>query len=135
MRIIPCPKHLMDDVRESFAEFHPGEPFPHLPGGTVETLVALDDRHPYFLGYTMYALQGPALILIDTGVVPDARGRGIARAFLQERLDRGRMLGAAYACCGMQPQNTSMLKLLTEFKFEETAPMLGQRVFLLPLEK
>jgi GNAT superfamily N-acetyltransferase len=131
MQIVPMPWHLMDDVRELYAVCHPN--WPTLPENHFfahPTLIAIEP-YPYNVAaYASYSMnitnEGRLDIwLKDTGVAPEARGRGLARALMEKRLEIGREVGA-YCAIGMtQPENKAMLGILESFGFDRVRDVPG----------
>src|SRR5438552_11492991 len=99
--ITKMPEPLEGLVRHLHEEHHPGYPFPE-----GEILVALEDWR--LAGYAIYEIRGEHLFVVDFGVLPAARGRGISKALLRAQLDIGRERGCTVAIGATQPDNGPM---------------------------
>ncbi len=129
MRIIHCPEHLLEDVRELYRTCHPK--WPALPLAHFQahpTLIAIESYPIHVAGYSSYSMNvgGDGILamrLMDTGVHPEARGRGVAKALMNMRLHIAREVDAKYAFGVTQPENESMLKILRkDFQELRTIP-------------
>ena len=124
-RVQALPPDLEGDVRELYRICHPKWPEPPGPHFfAYPTVVAIADYPHNVVGYAQYAMNLDdaghiSVWLKDTCVAPEARGHGVARALMLERLRIGFEMGAVAALGMTQPENAPMLGLLRSLHFDE----------------
>jgi ribosomal protein S18 acetylase RimI-like enzyme len=111
MIVVPVPSDL-PVVRDLHAIHHPG--YPHPEGKTLGAYI-----NGRFVGYAIYKIEGPHLILVDTGVEPWAMGHGVGTALMQARIEIAGECGCEMVVGTTQPRNAPMLQILRRFGFSE----------------
>jgi len=95
------------------------------------TLVVADAHG--LVGYAVLSMQAAggagglpvsAVVCMDTGVHPRARGTGLGRTLLQMRFAIGRLCGAGIAIGTVRPDNRPMAAIHREVGFDPTGPVL-----------
>lgn len=71
------------------------------------------------VGYAIYGYDGDAFHLMNLAVVPEARRRGVARAFMEEFIEEARRERAADAWLEVAVTNEAAIALYREYGFED----------------
>ena len=71
------------------------------------------------VGYAVYGFDGDAFHLMNLAVVPEARGRGLGRAFMDDFLAEARAVGAPDAWLEVAVTNEPALGLYRAYGFED----------------
>lgn len=70
-------------------------------------------------GYAVYGYDGDAFHLMNIAVVPEARGRGLGRALMDDFLADAATVGAPHAWLEVSVANAAALALYRSYGFED----------------
>ncbi len=70
-------------------------------------------------GYAIYGFDGDSFHLMNLAIVPDARGRGLGRALMDDFLAEARRLGVDEACLEVAVTNEAALGLYRAYGFDD----------------
>ncbi len=91
--------------------------------GHVPFLVAIEDGRP--VGYLLARLAADEGEILNLGVAPDARRRGVGRALVREGLAALAARGASQVFLEVRESNTAARALYAEFGFGEVGRRRG----------
>lgn len=86
------------------------------------------DGRPVVLGFVIYWLVHDEVHILNVAVDPPERRRGVARALLEELLDRGKAHGLALATLEVRKSNQPAIRLYEELGFRPVGVRKGYYV-------